>query len=71
MHPERQIVRLYVRGRRNTSEPYEGYRRPTANFLGIQVVFRMIENLPYLREWLGYHVNLGVDKFFLYDNSNS
>lgn len=28
----------------------------------------MTENLPFLREWLGYHLNLGIYRFFLYDN---
>ena len=31
----------------------------------------MEENLAYMREWIGYHINLGVDKFFLYDNSET
>ena len=30
-----------------------------------------MENIPYMREWLGYHIHLGVDKFFLYDNSKA
>lgn len=38
------------------------------NYLAIQTVFRMEENLPFLREWLAYHITHGVDKFFLYDN---
>ena len=25
----------------------------------------------FLREWIGYHLAFGVDKFFIYDNSNS
>ena len=25
----------------------------------------------FLREWVGYHINLGVDKFFIYDNSET
>lgn len=31
----------------------------------------MVENVEYMREWIGYHLNLGIDKFFVYDNSNS
>ena len=30
--------------------------------------FRMEENLPYMREWIGYHVHLGADYIVLYDN---
>ncbi len=39
--------------------------------LGIQTVFKMKENLFFLREWMIYHINLGFEKFYLYDNSNS
>ena len=31
----------------------------------------MEENLAFLREWIGYHLHLGVDKFILYDNYGS
>ncbi len=31
----------------------------------------MLEHIEYLHEWIGYHLNLGVDKIFLYDNSKS
>jgi hypothetical protein len=31
----------------------------------------MTENLPFLREWLAYHVNIGVSRFFLYDNEGT
>ena len=24
-----------------------------------------------MREWIGYHIYLGVDKFFIYDNNGS
>lgn len=41
------------------------------NMLGIQTVFKMKENLFFMREWMIYHINLGFEKFYLYDNSNS
>lgn len=41
------------------------------NNLAIQAVMMMEENLPYLREWIGYHIYLGVDKLFIYDNNGS
>ena len=43
----------------------------THNYIAIQTVFRMEENLAYLREWIGYHLHLGVDKFILYHNYES
>ena len=39
--------------------------------LAIQVVLIIKENIPYLREWIIYHLNLGVDKIYLYDNTGS
>jgi hypothetical protein len=36
--------------------------------LGIVVIVR--NEAPYLEEWLGYHVALGVDHVFLYDNGS-
>ena len=32
---------------------------------------RMEENLVYMREWIGYHIYLGADKIFIYDNYGS
>jgi len=29
----------------------------------------MISNYRYLREYIIYHLNVGFDKFFLYDNN--
>lgn len=37
----------------------------------MHTVFILHENIPYIREWLIYHIALGVDKFYMYDNSNS
>ncbi len=39
--------------------------------LAIQTVFILKENIPFLREWIIYHLNLGVDKIYLYDNTGS
>ena len=64
-------MRLYIKGKREPIIPYSLYKKPTRNFLGIQLVFRMTENIPFMREWFGYHINLGVDKFFIYDNSRA
>jgi hypothetical protein len=43
-----------------------------SNFkLGIQTVFILKENIPFLEEWIIYHKKIGVDKFYLYDNTGS
>ena len=39
--------------------------------LAIQTVFIVKENLPFLREWIIYHLHIGFDKIFLYDNTGS
>ena len=39
--------------------------------LGIQTVLLIKENLPFLREWIIYHLHIGFDKIFLYDNTGS
>ncbi len=39
--------------------------------LAIQTVLIIKENIPFLREWIIYHINLGVDKIYLYDNTGS
>lgn len=37
----------------------------------IQTVYIPRENIFFIEEWLDYHSKLGVDKFYLYDNSGS
>jgi len=37
--------------------------------LAIQTVFLVRENILFLKEWLVYHIELGVDHFYLYDNT--
>jgi hypothetical protein len=39
--------------------------------LAIHTIFLLKENIPFLREWIIYHLNLGVDKIYLYDNTGS
>ncbi len=39
--------------------------------LSIQTVFILRENIPFLREWIIYNLNLGFDKIYLYDNTGS
>jgi len=39
--------------------------------LGIQTVLLIKENLPFLREWIIYHLHIGFDKIVLYDNTGS
>ena len=39
--------------------------------LNIHTVFLLKENIPFLREWIIYHINLGFDKIYLYDNTGS
>ena len=37
--------------------------------IAIHSVFIAKENILFLEEWIDYHIQLGVDAFFLYDNS--
>jgi hypothetical protein len=37
--------------------------------IAINSVFIAKENIPFLEEWIDYHIQVGFDKFFLYDNS--
>jgi hypothetical protein len=39
--------------------------------LNIHTVFLLKENIPFLREWILYNLNLGFDKIYLYDNTGS
>jgi len=39
--------------------------------LSIQTVFLPRENIMFLEEWMAYHVLLGVEHFYLYDNTGS
>ena len=37
--------------------------------IAIHSVFIAKENIPFLEEWIDYHIQVGFDKFYLYDNS--
>jgi hypothetical protein len=37
--------------------------------IAINSVFIAKENIPFLEEWIDYHIQVGFDRFFLYDNS--
>ncbi len=39
--------------------------------LAIQSVFILRENILFLKEWLAYHIEIGVEHFYLYDNTGS
>ena len=41
------------------------------NKFAIHTVFILKENILFLEEWLKYHINIGFQKFYLYDNSGS
>lgn len=35
----------------------------------IHTVFIARENIYFMEEWINYHIRIGFDKFYLYDNS--
>lgn len=37
----------------------------------IHTVFLARENILFMEEWIEYHLSIGFERFFLYDNSNS
>ena len=37
--------------------------------IAIHTVFILKENILFLEEWIKYHILLGFNKFYLYDNS--
>lgn len=39
--------------------------------VSIHTVYKPQENIEYLKEWLDYHSNIGINKFYMYDNSYS
>ncbi len=54
----------------NKKEKFENNNKSPIK-LAIQTVFILKENIPFLREWILYHFNLGFDKIYLYDNTGS
>ena len=39
--------------------------------IAIHTVFILKENLPFLEEWIQHHKKIGIDQFYLYDNTGS
>ncbi len=67
-------VMIFIKGQlhlRQAQLSKNGKKNPKKNLVSIQTVFKMNENIPFIREWLIYHIEIGIDKFYLYDNSNS
>ena len=44
-------------------------KNPAAPVVGIHTVFIAKENILFLKEWVLYHKYMGIEHFFLYDNS--
>jgi hypothetical protein len=66
---ERKIVLVFSRERRReTPLPPFVSRTPPKNLIAFQGTFKMLTNVQHLREFILYHLNIGIDKFFLYDN---
>ena len=54
----------------NRKEMFQSNKNLTPK-IAIQTVFILKENLPFLEEWIVYHKKIGVEKFYLYDNTGS
>lgn len=39
--------------------------------IALHTIFVLKQNIPFLEEWIEYHTYIGVDRIYLYDNSNS
>jgi len=67
---ENKVIMLFTKERRTqVSLPPFVKKQPYKNVLAIQSAFKLITHYRYLREYIIYHLNMGVDKFFLYDNN--
>jgi hypothetical protein len=64
-----QILKLFKKNKNQTIEKFEN--SDISIKLNIQTVLIIKENIPFLREWIIYHLNLGFDKIYLYDNTGS
>ena len=62
---------VFTKEKKNRKTFVHKYYEHPEDFLSIATPYRMEENLPYMREWIGYHFHLGVDYFVLYDNYDS
>ncbi|MCL2538220.1 MAG: glycosyltransferase family 92 protein [Alphaproteobacteria bacterium] len=43
--------------------------REYPNFLSVVAIMK--NEAPYIKEWLDYHIAIGIDKFYLYDNEST
>ena len=59
------VIILFVILKKNNIERF-AQNKP---IFAIHTVFIAKENILFLEEWIDYHINLGFDKFYLYDNS--
>jgi hypothetical protein len=39
------------------------------NEIAIQAIFDLQSDISWIREWIVHHINIGIDKFVLYQNS--
>ena len=64
------LIRLIIKKKNKNN--IENFKDPDLNIkLNIHSVLIIRENIPFLREWVIYHLNLGFDKIYLYDNTGS
>ena len=56
------ILCLYLK----KNPKYENFQEP---IYAIHTVFILRENILFLEQWIDYHIQLGFNKFYLYDNS--
>jgi hypothetical protein len=66
---ENQIVMVFTRTiRKPVQLPPFVKKQPPKNKLVFEYTFKMVTNYHYLREHIIYHLNMGYDKYFLYNN---
>ena len=61
---EGRAVEIFTRFTR-LSETFDGTENEF-NLMAIQTEVKLQRDIPFLREWIGYHATIGVDKFFIY-----
>jgi hypothetical protein len=44
---------------------------PPVPKIALHTIFVLKQNIPFLEEWIEYHKYIGVDRFYIYDNSKS
>lgn len=60
-----KCIFMMIQNEGSSNEGSKKYR------LAIQSVFLARENILFLKEWLIYHIEIGADHFYLYDNTGS